>query len=596
MKKQDLLIIAVLFAMLMAWPFLYKRWIEPEVNPKAAPPAYSRQQTNTVSGSSSTSASPITVTEKAAEKTTPESKPAMEPDEERSISNNVPEQLVTVTNAGLSIVISSRGGGIVSATFDNYRKSVEKNSGPLALDFARTPSLTYKGLNGFSVSDGFTVIRNTPEGVVMEVKRADGLQLTRTIELHDAYQVIVRDVFTNISAQAQAIPKHAIQLGPMQMPSFDYRMSGMDYLGIDVLASSGGEGVVHWAGKLAKLFKTFQKEGGQPFLPRDIAKDEDVPVDWIAVKNKFFAQIVVPDGGAAGYRLMAERVTIDGEDTNPALKPKTAQTKSVAAAVLMGGKTLNGGEDFCQTFKLYLGPKKYSILRTLGLHQEDVMEFGMWSPVCKFLLTVLNITYGFIPNYGVAIILLTILIRIIFWPLTHKSTESMKKMQALQPLMAELKAKHKDNPRKIQEETMALYKKNKVNPVSGCLPMLVQIPVFIALFVVLRSAIELRFAPFLWVQDLSAPERLFADILPIPLNILPIFMAATQAWQQTLMPATDANQQKMMLFFMPVMMLVMFYMMPSALVLYWSANQCIVIVQQLIQKKKAPGPAPANKK
>ena len=141
-----------------------------------------------------------------------------------------------------------------------------------------------------------------------------------------------------------------------------------------------------------------------------------------------------------------------------------------------------------------------------------------------------------------------------------------------------------------------LTNKHKVNPVSGCLPMLIQIPVFIALFIVLRSAIELRFAPFLWINDLSAPERLFADILPIPLNILPIFMAATQAWQQILMPAGDPNQQKMMLFFMPVMMMVMFYMMPSALVLYWSANQCIVIVQQLIQKKrKASVPVPVKK-
>lgn len=595
MKKQDLLIIAVLFALLMAWPFVYKRWIEPEVKPKAAPPAYSQSQTNTVTHLFSTSAPPVTVGEESGKKVTAESKPAIEPVEERFVSNNVPEQFVTLTNAGLSIVISSRGGGVVSATFDNYRKSVEKNSGPLVLDFTRMPSLTYKGLNDFLATDNFKIISGKPEMVVIEGKNANGLQLIRTIELNDTHQVIVRDLFTNSSAQAQAIPKHAIQLGRMQMPTLDYRMSGMDYLGIDVLASSGGEGVIHWAGKLAKLFKTFRDEGEMPFLPKDIAKDENIPIDWVAVKNKFFAQIVVPDGGAVGYSLMAERVTIDGEDINPALKPKSAQIQSVAAAILMADKTLNGGEVFCQTFKLYIGPKKYSILRTLGLHQEDVMEFGMWSPVCRFLLTVLNKTYDFIPNYGVAIILLTILIRIIFWPLTHKSTESMKKMQELQPLMAELKAKYKDSPKKMQEETMALYKKNKVNPVSGCLPMLVQIPVFIALFVVLRSAVELRFAPFLWVHDLSAPERLFADILPIPLNILPIFMAASQAWQQTLMPATDPNQQKMMVFFMPVMMLVMFYMMPSALVLYWSANQCIVIVQQLIQKKRTAARVDAKK-
>ncbi|MDO9542335.1 MAG: membrane protein insertase YidC, partial [Kiritimatiellia bacterium] len=521
--------------------------------------------------------------------------PPAPPEKDNSLSQ-IPEQFVTVTNAGLAIVISSRGGGIVSATFDDYRKSVEKNSGPLMFDFTRMPSLTYKGLNGFSADDNFKLISDNPEAVVIESEKINGLKLTRTIELNDKHQVIVSDLFANVGVQSCAIPKHAIQLGHMQMSTLDYRMSGMDYLGIDVLAASGGEGVIHWAGKLAKLFKTFMKEGEMPFLPKDIAKDENIPIDWVAVKSKFFAQILVPDDGAAGYSLLAERVTVDGEDINPALKPKSAEINSVAATVLMASKTLNGGETFCQTFKLYLGPKKYSILRTLGLHQEDVMEFGMWSPVCKLLLTVLNATYAFIPNYGVAIILLTILIRIIFWPLTHKGTESMKKMQALQPLMAELKAKYKDTPRKMQEETMALYKKNKVNPISGCLPMLVQIPVFIALFVVLRSAVELRFAPFLWVNDLSAPERLFADILPIPLNILPIFMAASQAWQQTLMPAADQNQQKMMLFFMPAVMLVMFYMMPSALVLYWSANQCIVIVQQLIQKKRTAMRADAASK
>ena len=164
----------------------------------------------------------------------------------------------------------------------------------------------------------------------------------------------------------------------------------------------------------------------------------------------------------------------------------------------------------------------------------------------------------------------------------------MKKMQELQPQMAELKKKHKDSPKKLQEETMALYKKNKVNPMGGCLPMIIQIPVFIALFVVLRSAIELRFAPFLWIHDLSEPERLLANVLPIPLNILPVFMTVTMIWQQKLMPtsAGDPNQQKIMMFFMPVMMLVLFYNMPSALVLYWSASQSIMIIQQLIQKKR----------
>jgi len=588
MKKQDLIIIAALFALLMAWPVLYSKFVEPRM--AASAPARQEQAGRPAAAPTSGPASALPEAGKE-EKISPVP-PAAEtarPKEEQSVSN-LPEQRVVVTNAGLSVAVSSRGGGIVSAVLADYRSAVEKNSGPVALDFSKSPALVYKGLAGFSAIDDFSIVRLPSGAILLERAETNGLKLTRSIELNDKYQVLVRDVFTNSGASALVIPKHAVQVGPMRTPPGEYRMSGMDYLGVDALASSGGEGVICWAGKLAKLFKAFMKEKELSALPKTIVKDEDVPVDWVAVKNKFFVQILIPEGGAAGYRLMADRVTAEGEDENPALRPKDAQVKDVAAAALFADKSVEPGQAYCQTYKLYVGPKKYSILRNLGLHQEDVMEFGMWSPVCKFLLLVLNLTYRFVPNYGVAIIVLTILIRIIFWPLTYKSTQSMKKMQELQPLMNEVKAKYKDSPRKMQEETMALYRRHKVNPVSGCLPMLIQIPVFIALFVVLRSAIELRFAPFLWINDLSTPERLLAGILPPPLvlNILPIFMAATQAWQQSLMPATDPNQQKMMLFFMPIMMLVMFYMMPSALVLYWSASQCLVIAQQLLQKKSAP--------
>jgi len=588
MKKQDLIIIAVLFALLMGWPLLYGRFIEPRVAPKVARqeqlPSSVPISTNQDAGQAGTT---FPAQSNAPHEHSAASAAPAQPAEEQQAASNLPEQFAGITNGGLSVKISSRGAGIVSATFPEYRSTVEKDSGPVVLDFTGTPSLAYKDLAGFSANDDFAITCSPTGSILLERAGADGLKLTRSIELNDKYQVIVRDVFTNSGATAQTI-KYAVQLGPMRSPPGEYRMSGMDYLGVDALTSSGGDGVIHWAGKLSKFFKSFMKEKGLACLPQSIRKDEETPIDWVAVKNKFFVQILLPEGGAAGYNMAVDRVTVAGEDTNPALCPKNAQIRDVSAAAVIAEKTIAPGQVYCQEYKLYIGPKKYSILHALGLHQEDVMEFGMWSPVCKFLLMVLNLTYRFIPNYGVAIIILTILIRLIFWPLTHKSTQSMKKMQQLQPLMNEIKAKYKDSPRKMQEETMAMYRRHKVNPLSGCLPMLIQIPVFIALFVVLRSAIELRFAPFLWINDLSAPERLFADILPIPLNILPIFMAVTQMWQQSLMPTTDPNQQKMMLFFMPIMMLVMFYMMPSALVLYWSASQCLVIAQQLLQKKSAP--------
>ena len=219
---------------------------------------------------------------------------------------------------------------------------------------------------------------------------------------------------------------------------------------------------------------------------------------------------------------------------------------------------------------------------------KDVMEFGMWRWLCYPLVWVLNFFNSLIPNYGVAIILLTILVRLLFWPLTHKSTVGMKKMQELQPKMKEIQAKFKDNPQRLQQETWALYREAKVNPMSSCLPMLIQIPVFIALFNVLRSAVELRYAPFLWIGDLSEPEALFASWFPFGgLNILPILMAVSTGLQSAFTPSTgDKSQQKMMMIFMPLMMLFMFYSFPSALSLYWFLSNLFSIVQMWIIRRQ----------
>lgn len=260
----------------------------------------------------------------------------------------------------------------------------------------------------------------------------------------------------------------------------------------------------------------------------------------------------------------------------------------VAASIELHGFDLEPGETFERRYSYYAGPKQYSRLNLLGNHQERVMEFGRLRFFCAILLRGLNGLHAMIPNYGIAVMLLTILIRVLFWPITRKSTESMKRMQELQPEMKALRERHKDNPQKMQQETMALYKTHKVNPVAGCLPMVIQIPVFFALFTVLRSAVELRFAEFLWISDLSEPENLLAGMVPVigSINILPVLMTLTMVWQQHLTPsAGDPNQRKMMMF-MPVMMLVFFYSMPSALVLYWTTNQCLMIVQLTFQKKR----------
>jgi YidC/Oxa1 family membrane protein insertase len=304
----------------------------------------------------------------------------------------------------------------------------------------------------------------------------------------------------------------------------------------------------------------------------------DQPMSWVAAKDRFFVQILAPQEESAGCELTAWRDTAVSN---------AVAIGSVSARMLFPEKVLKPGETAARTLSYYAGPKKHALLRRLGGRQDDVMEFGFFAPVCKPLLWCLNYLYRLIPNYGVAVILLTALVRLLFWPVTHKSTESMKKMQSLQPQVAQIREKFKDKPQKMNQEIMALYRENKVNPMSGCLPVLVQIPVFIALYTVLRSAIELRFAPFLWVHDLSEPEGLLAGKLPFvsALNILPLFMTATMVWQQKLTPTAGDPQQQKMMVMMPVVMLFIFYSMPSALVLYWSVSQCLSIVQLLMQRR-----------
>jgi YidC/Oxa1 family membrane protein insertase len=184
-----------------------------------------------------------------------------------------------------------------------------------------------------------------------------------------------------------------------------------------------------------------------------------------------------------------------------------------------------------------------------------------------------------VPNYGLCIIILSVLVKAVFYPLSRKSVESMRDMQRLKPEMERLNEKFKDDPQKKNQATLELYKKHKVNPLGGCLPIVVQMPVFIALYNVLNSAVELRKAPFvLWIGDLSAPDRV-GSVAGLPIHIMPLIMAGTMVWQQKLTP-TDPRQAAMA-YIMPIVMTVFFYAMPSGLVLYWTVMNLMAIGQQV---------------
>ncbi len=286
-------------------------------------------------------------------------------------------------------------------------------------------------------------------------------------------------------------------------------------------------------------------------------------VSWGGFESKYFIAALIPQNPS----LTSFRMGKDGSN--------------LVAVSLKGPKhVIPPGQPGVFSYSLYLGPKDYTILKAQNVGLENAIDFGDWLKwLAMPLLIALKFLYGYVHNYGVAIIILTILIKVIFWPLGNKSYQSMKEMQKLQPKMAALREKYKDDKTRLSQESMALYKTHKVNPLGGCLPMLVQIPVFFGLYKALLYAIELRHSPFVWwIQDLSAKD---------PYYITPIIMGATMFIQQKMTPTgADPMQAKIMLF-MPVIFTFMFLNFPSGLVIYWLFNNIISIGQQVYINRQA---------
>jgi len=302
-------------------------------------------------------------------------------------------------------------------------------------------------------------------------------------------------------------------------------------------------------------------------------------VDWIAYLDRYFISAVVPESQEnAMLRLILEDETVV---VNQYLQP---------TAIYQPGTTRT------YAYSLYFGPKSASILKSLNRGLEKAVNFGWFDIVAKPCLWLMNRIHGIVPNYGVAIILLTILIKIILWPLGSKSYKSMNEMKKIQPLMAEIREKYKDDKKTMNQEVMGLYRTYKINPMGGCLPMIVQIPVFIALYRMLYEAIELRHAPFFgWINDLSAPDRLFRFDFAIPfmqepygIPVLTLIMGATMFLQQKMSPPMGDPAQAKMMLLMPVIFTFIFINFSSGLVLYWLVSNVLSILQQYyIQKRFA---------
>ena len=244
-----------------------------------------------------------------------------------------------------------------------------------------------------------------------------------------------------------------------------------------------------------------------------------------------------------------------------------------------------------QTLDVYVGPKDFDVLGEVGHNLSRAVNLGWFEFIAVPLLHLLEFGYRFTGNYGVSIILLTMLIKVLFIPLTHRSFQSMREMQKLQPQMAHIREKYKDDSETMNREIMELYKRHKVNPLGGCLPMVLQIPVFIGLYNALLNSVEMRHAPFMWwIADLSAPDRLGDLQLPFVqgagIPVLTLVMGASMFVQQWMTPAAGDPAQQRVMMIMPVMFTFMFVNFPSGLVLYWLVNNVLTIAQQVYMNRK----------
>lgn len=476
---------------------------------------------------------------------------------------------VTVNTPIYQAVLSSEGGRIVSFKLNHYRETQENNSLPVELVPQKGAESDYVGVSFDPASAGdrkellYQVDEDrvsieqggSPKEIVFRGRTPEGLSIAKVYRFYpDKYPV---DLSVSVRNESGSNLNGNFRASIRNTPPAD-KQSYYSFMGIAI----------------------FSNKGLQEFGASDFKEDKSVsgPIEWMAYETDYFMAAFVP-------RDLAESSFHGRKQGSDALfGVLTGPTVSLAP----GGQVDNG-------YTLYLGPRELSLLKDLN-NLEAAINFGWTNIIAKPLLYTLRFFDRYFGNYGIAIILLTVIIKILFWPLTHKSYKSMKEMQKIQPLMAKIREKYKGNREQMNKEMMGLYRTYKVNPMGGCLPMVIQIPVFFALFRILGSAIELRHAPFfLWINDLSAPDRLFSFPFSIPfmtppygIPVLTLLMGASMFIQQKMTPTPGDQTQAKLMMLMPIVFTAMFINFPSGLVLYWLVNNILSIGQQYrILKKSA---------
>jgi len=514
------------------------------------------------------------------------------------LHSDAPEQLITVGTASAIYTFTSHGGGLKQVALKRYTETVgrQKKAATNTLvtlnEHAFTPIMAVRGDTTLTGDDVYKLTQVSPTLVRAEKTLGSGLSLVKEFQVGSNYAVNATVRLENHGKEALALPAQSWVVGTATpiSPHDDERLMG-----------------VYWYDGVSKTHidsAWFENKsmGCMGSNPRSEYAAGNKNVDWVAVHNQFFTVIV-----AAGTNQLAEQVrSLRLELAAPSQRqleadPRMArQPHGFETSLTYPAVTLAPNQTLERRFMVYAGPKEYKTLSQFPDRLDLVMEFdGFFGFFAKLLLLSMNGLYNFVPDfkylsgYATTIVLITVIIKAVFWPLTQASTRSMKRMQELQPQMKSIQERLKEDPAKMNRELMEFMKKNKVSPLGGCWPMLLQIPVFFGFFQMIRSAIELRGAQFLWAADLSQSDTVW--IIPgldWPLNPLPLMMGVTMLWQAQLTPPSpgmDPMQQKMMKY-MPLMFMVFLYNFSAALTLYWTVQNLLTIAQMKLTKTR-PGSA-----
>ena len=514
------------------------------------------------------------------------------------------EQFLVITNLGSRLIFTSHGGGLKELELFGFLADVSRHArkrsitnGLVSLNEGGVlPVLTVSGGESLQ-GDGVFTLSQDGDTVRAEKVLTNGLRIVKEFRPSTNYLMLTSVRLENTGTGPLALPAQevavgtATPLGPQD-----------DGMNVGMMWHNGARNAT-----ISDAWFANRTLGCFPGTPRGVFREGQSNVVWAAAHNQFFGLVAVP--AVPAQEVIARQVKLPAPPAEelPANSGPVRELKGYAVSLGYPALVLAPGESVERRITFYAGPKEYRTLSRIADRfknsMDDVMGFnqfpfysigGFFGKALLLSMNWLHNSFGF--GYGFAIIAITVIIKLLFWPLTAASTRSMKRMSQFQPQMAAIKEKYKDDPAKMNKKTMEFMRENKVNPLGGCLPMLLQMPVFFGFFSMIRSAIELRGASFLWVADLSKPDTLFyIPGVGFPFNPLPLLMGVTMLWQARLTPVSpsmDPVQQKMMKY-MPLMFMVFLYNFSAGLTLYWTVQNLLTILQTKLTKSNEPA-APAG--